>query len=385
MRRAGWLGSLAVVTAVGGGGPLLWVWAQDDNVGEVIFVLGFGLLAIAGGITGAVVATRVPENRVGWVILCQAVGAGAILALEASALASWPGHALAAWCAEVLTIAVTYGLTGLLLLVFPTGRVLSRAWGVFAWFFVLASLAATLLDAFVTSTVGPEIPNPLLLDEGTVRDVVQAVDNALTVIGLPSLVLCATALALRLRRSSGLQRQQLKSFTYCAVMAGLGVGLSGVTNGVVSDVAWVTGTVGVLLLPVAAGLAVLRYRLYDIDVVIKRTLVYGVLTALLVATYVISVLALRVVLDSLTGTSDLAVAASTLAVAALFRPLRARVQSVVDRRFFRQQYDASRTLESFTGRLRQQVDLDAVSTDLRSVVHDTMQPAHVTLWLRRQP
>ena len=385
MRRAAWLGALAVVTALAGGGPLLAVWVRDGEVGEVIFVLGFGVLAVAGGITGAVVATRVPENRVGWVILAQAVGAGVILALEASALASWPGHALAGWLAEVLTIAVAYGLTGLLLLVFPTGRVLSRAWGAFAWFVVLSSLTATVLDSLVTSTVGPEIHNPLLLDEGPVRQVVQAVDTALTVIGLPALVLCAAALALRLRRSNGLQRQQLKSFTYCAVMAGLGLGLSGVTGGVVSDAAWVTGTVGVLLLPVAAGLAVLRYRLYDIDVVIKRTLVYGVVTALLVATYVLSVLAFRVVLDPLTGTSDLSVAVSTLGVAALFRPLRSRVQAVVDRRFFRQQYDATITLESFSGRLRQQVDLDTVSSDLRSVVRDTMQPSHVTLWLRRQP
>jgi hypothetical protein len=385
MTRAGWLGAVAVVTAMGGGGPLITLWVRDGDVGEVIFALGFGLLAVAGGITGAVVATRAPENRVGWLILGQAVGAGVILTLEASALAPWPGHALAGWVAEVMTIAVAYGFTGLLLLVFPTGRVLSRAWGAFAWFFIVSSLTATGLDAFVTDTVGPEIHNPLLLEPGTVRQVVQGIDSVLAVIGLPALVLCATALALRLRRSSGLQRQQLKSFTYCAVMAGLGLGLSGVTSGAVSDVAWVTGTVGILLLPVAAGLAVLRYRLYDIDVVIKRTLVYGVLTAVLVATYVLSVLAFRVVLDPLTGTSDLAVAVSTLAVAALFRPLRSRVQGIVDRRFFRRQYDGNRTLESFTGRLRQQVDLDAVSTDLQSVVHETMQPAHVTLWLRRQP
>jgi hypothetical protein len=215
--------------------------------------------------------------------------------------------------------------------------------------------------------------------------VIAQLDAVLSTISLPALVLCAVALVVRLVRSRGLQRQQLKLFTYCATLAGTGLGLAGVTGGLFANTAWVLGVVGMLLLPVAAGLAVLRYRLYEIDVVIKRTLVYGVLTAVLVATYVLSVLAFRVVLDPITGTSDLAVAMSTLAVAALFRPLRARVQAVVDRRFFRHQYDAGVTLESFTGRLRQQVDLDAVSDDLRSVVDETMRPTHLSLWLRRQP
>jgi hypothetical protein len=186
------------------------------------------------------------------------------------------------------------------------------------------------------------------------------------------------------------ERQQLKWFALVGLimLGGLSLGflalpLSARWEDIFGSIGWSMFLFGFIAgIPVATGIAILRHRLYDIDVVINRALVYGSLTAILAATYLGAVLVLRLVLGPFTGESDLAVAASTLAVAALVRPLRSRIQATVDRRFYRARYDATRTLEAFTSRLRDQIDLDALGTDLRTVVHDTMQPAHVSLWLR---
>jgi hypothetical protein len=188
----------------------------------------------------------------------------------------------------------------------------------------------------------------------------------------------------RFRRARGERRQQIKWLALAGAVAVVTV----IVATIGSDELWNTAVtnvacmLGVLCVPVAAGIAILRHRLYDIDVVVNRAIVYGALTATLAGMYLGSVLLLQLLLGGITGDSGLAVAGSTLAVAALFRPARARIQAAVDRRFFRRKYDAQRTLEAFSSRLRDEVDLRALSSELGAVVRETLQPAHLSLWLR---
>jgi hypothetical protein len=192
----------------------------------------------------------------------------------------------------------------------------------------------------------------------------------------------------RLRRATGVERQQIKWFAYAAAVAVSG-SIVGHSLFLATDASWllwaglIPGTVGVLGMPVAMGIAILRYRLYEIDLIINRTLVYGSLTAILATLYFGGIVVLQRLFVALTAQeSQLAIVASTLAVAAIFNPLRRRIQALVDRRFYRRKYDAAKTPEAFSVKLRDETDLDALSDDLVGVVKETMQPAHVSLWLR---
>jgi hypothetical protein len=363
-------------------------------------------LALSFPTVGAVIAARRPDNSIGWLFIAAGLsGAAVLLASEYAlyALFTEPGALPAArtmaWISSWIGT-VGFGLVfAFLLLLFPDGRLLSTRWRPVAWLAAGALtgvMVATALRPSLTDETGEPAPagapepisNPVGVEGAGAT--LQAVEEAAIVVFV---LLCAlpaaVSLILRYRRSTGERRQQIKWLAWAAGVLVLCVfflpdaliAAFGDTDAV-STAGSVLETVPVVALPLATGVAILRHRLYDVDLVIRRTLVYATLTALLAGAYLAAVLLLQLALSPLTDASDLAIAGSTLAVAALFRPARRRVQALVDRRFYRRRYDAARTVESFGARLRDQVDLDALGGELRAVVKETMQPAHVSLWIR---
>ena len=391
--RLAW-GLWALAVALVLPGPVLTT-AVDATTGDIPFLVAFVAVQLGAATAGAVVASRLPGNAIGWIFL--ALGAGLALAFAANGysevgLASESGplplDEVAAWVSSWLFLPVVFGPTLFLLLLFPSGRPISPRWRRLHWILGAVLAVATVAVAFKPGMVGPEgeqVANPVALP-GTAGELMELLDAVTNLLAVPAFACGVGAIVVRFRRSRGIERQQLKWFALAAAFVGLGLaGSIVVPGGIAADAAFLLGMLALAALPVAAGMAILRYRLYDIDVVINRTLVYGALTAALAGAYLGSVLLLQLALSPLTEESDLAIAGSTLAVAALFRPLRGRIQELVDRRFYRRRYDAARTLESFGARLRDQVELDALSGELRAVVADTMQPAHVSLWLREAP
>jgi hypothetical protein len=362
------------------------------------------LLALGYPLVGAIVASRQPANAVGWLLLAI----GILLALGSLVdtnvrSASAPALALSAWLSEWAWFGWLICAGCFLPLVFPTGRLVSRRWRAVLWLGVVASAASIAGAAFDPGPLDIDSPRPIDNPAGIegASGLFSAIGRAGDVLAAAAFLLAGASLVVRFRRSRGTERQQLKWFAYVGVIAvgGLAVAMFAVLFGTqpgesggggwvdtLGAVGWFTAliTIGVGI-PLATGMAILRHRLYDVDVVIRRTLVYGALTMTLAACYVGTVLLLQLALSPLTEDSGLAVAGSTLAVAALFRPAGARIRAAVDRRFYRRKYDAQRTLEGFSARLRDQVDLGALSSDLSGVVRETLQPAHVTLWLRERP
>ena len=386
-RRSTWVAwsMLAVFVASYGVGVPLSA-ARGHLLEDSTFLLGFAAFMAVG----AVIVAHRPGNAVGWIF--SAIGlltATGMLAGEYAARAdlgrpgALPGGVLAAWYMSWFwfpTLALVLVFT---LLLFPSGRLLSARWRPVAVVAAAATVGITALSALTPTLVDENyvVRNPIGL--AGVQDPEQtAVGTVL--FGLLLICMCAAALSLvlRFRRSQGVERQQLKWFTYAGalmVLFGLVPELLPATAKV-SDALWGLGAV---LVPVAAGIAILRYRLYEIDRLINRTLVYAALTALLGAVYAGVVLVLGQLFGGVGAEPpSWVVAGATLAVAALFQPARRRIQQAVDRRFNRRRYNAAKTIEAFSARLREEIDLDTLSAELLAVVDQTMEPTRLSLWLR---
>jgi hypothetical protein len=386
-RRGTWVaGSMLAIFVAGYGAGIPLSVANGKFEQDSSLLLAFAAFMVVG----VVIVAHRPGNAVGWIF--SAIGLLTATGVVAAEYATYisrtrpgspPGVVLAAWYNSwwwYPTLVLVLVFTPLL---FPTGRLLSARWRPVA---VVAALGTATIIAL-------SVLQPTLQDED------HPIRNPIGLAGVPDpetgvlgavlfglLLLCSVAavvsVVLRFRRSRGVERQQLKWFTYAAALMGLFLLLTDYLfpeSGVI-DVLY---GLAVALVPVAAGVAVLRYRLYDIDRLVNRTLVYGALTALLGAVYAGAVLVLGQLSGGVGGNPpSWAVAGATLAVAALFQPARRRIQAVVDRRFNRRKYDAAETIQAFSTRLRDQIDLDTLSAELVAVVDQTMEPTRVSLWLR---
>jgi hypothetical protein len=361
---------------------------------DVFYTIGLLLYPTVG----ALVASRRPQNPIGW-IFC---GIGFLSAAQSFAV-SYGDYSLAVWHGALAGVKImawlsswigsdAIGLIGvaLLFLLFPNGRLLSSSWRPVMWTAVGAGAALFVVDAFIPGPLYtfPSITNPVGIG-GAVGDILGMLDTIGLVVLLIALLASAVSLILRLLRARGIERQQLKWFVYAATLTTIGavVALAGsyvFASDMINAIGYFEAQLASTALPVFTGIAILRYRLYEIDRIINRTLVYGSLTTILAVIYFGGVTVTQALLRNLTSHErlpQLVVVASTLVIAALFNPLRRRIQSFIDRSFYRRKYDAAKTLEEFSLKLRDETDLKALSDDLVGVVRETMQPAHVSLWL----
>ena len=374
--------------------PKSWLFAPligDLPPSQRITELLFQLLPLPFAAVGTLIAARRPGHRIGWLLL------GGSLAI-ASAQLTWsyvsyslrsgaplPGSTVVGWIGNWVPWPALAAFA-LLMLLFPDGQLPSPRWRPVGWAMVAWCAVIMVFLALYPGLIStPELDNPFGLsgDAGEAMRRLQA-SPIIPLVTIPLFLASASAPLVRFRHARAEQRQQLKWFAYAV---GLLVGvilLSGpLLPGWANDLSGIVIVVAVWGIAAAIGIAVLRYRLYDIDQIINRTLVYGLLTALLGGVYAGTVLVLGQVFGGIGAQlPSWAVAGTTLAVAALFQPARRRIQAVVDRRFNRRKYDAAKTVEAFSARLRDEVDLDALTAELLVVVDQTIQPTRALLWLR---
>jgi hypothetical protein len=369
----------------------LWLSGTVVSQGPLLFVSFAGV--------GAVLVVRRPRNAVGWLCLAFALTGTSQVSAQAYAThaligapGTLPGGAVAAWWAGWIATPTFLILTMFLPLLFPTGRPPSPRWRPLLW----ASFAClAMYCVFAAFTPGPlvgasQFENPLgvaLLGEAPAVFAL----GVLFVSQIALSVACVASLIVRYRHAGSTERQQLKWFTWAFVFMFLNLLLGSSVQGILGVAEtgalswfWLVWQISIAMIPIAIGIAILRYRLYDIDVLINRTLVYGLTTGGIAAAFFGGIVVLQTLLRPFTTGSEIAVAASTLLTVALFQPLRSRVQQAVDGRFYRSRYDVARTIDAFAEELRDEVDLDAVRAHLLGAVGQTMSPAHASLWLRER-
>ncbi len=370
-RRLAWA-LLGVTAALLAAGPAIGLTGGEPWSAE----FGFIPVALAFAVVGALVAART-RNRLGWLFLAAAAISAVTVAANAyaarPATAGLPGAAWVGWAFTVL-LGITGSLFFVTLLLFPDGRPPSPRWRIVVWVAAVGGVAEMVTSA--VSDVNFSSNFPRLTDPVTVVAPLNEAYNLETSVQVFILLAGAVSLVVRFRRSGPVERQQLKWFMYAAAVSAPVIFV--VSNLVANPLP--AFEIFFPLIPAAVGVAILRYRLYDIDRIISRTLAYAIVTALLAGVYAGPVLLSTQVLGLHT---PVAVAVATLAAAALFNPLRKRVQRMVDRRFNRARYDAEVTVAAFAARLKDSVDLDAVRDDLAGVVTRALEPAHVSVWISR--
>ena len=354
---------------------------------DALWATGF----FAFGVVATVIVMRLPRHRIGWLFMWTAV----LMSIELW-LARIGQNALEvdhvgfddrlAWVTNWLWLPPLVLLTVHLPLYFPNGNALSLRWRAVGWIGGLATAASVVAAAL---RVGPlDTPFPTVINPFGTPPFDASTQTAAETLWFASAIAAIGAITIRFRGSAGIERQQIK-WLLVSLVPGLGLVIVSVVWAATGGAPGQIPYAALLIVPVwtagvavASAVAIFRYRLYDIDLVINRALVYGATTALIVAAFVVGIVVLQALLRPFTSGSEIAVAASTLANVALVQPIRRRIQGVVDRRFYRSRYDAGRTLDDFSVRLRDQVALDAVRTDLLDAVRESVQPAHASVWLR---
>jgi hypothetical protein len=401
IRSATWIAwSLCVLCVALATASLILALLNGRTLGEIFMAWGPSIAALAAlpaetvsfSVVGALIASQRPKNPIGWIFLADGFCYGLLSAADQYAIyalltnpGALPLGAEASWLGQWIW-APGLGLSLVFLpLLFPDGHPPSHRWRPVGWF---GGLAIGLTVVSSTILLWPERGPALVTGDESPSHVVQVLVDF---IALPMLFVAGLgaviSLVVRFRRARGDERQQIKWFASAAALSLVWLLVFGQASlrGLPEAIVALSSLLVIPSIPIATGIAILRYRLYDIDRIINRTLVYGALTATLALVYFGGIAATEAIFRALTGQVEqpqLAIVVSTLVIAALFNPLRRRIQSFIDRRFYRSKYDAAKTLQAFSAKLRDETDLDALSDDLVGVVRETMQPAHVSLWLR---